>query len=76
MTFYRLRSQIWVEGRDYDEIVTQEDIFFEDMEQAMAYILYVSETKSIHSFEITKCMTAIFKNQYTLNKDIKEINHD
>lgn len=69
MTFWRLRYKIWVEGRDYDEVVTQEDLFFEDMEQAMAFILDAKDDEDIESFEIKKCNTAFFKTKYTLNDE-------
>ncbi len=69
MTFWRVRLTIFTEDEEYDysRETTQEDMFFENMEEAMAYVIYQSKYVDIRNIEIKKCDIAICRMQYTLN---------
>lgn len=72
MHFWRLRYTHLVDDGEYDREQQPEDIFFENLEEAMAYILDIREKQYVRDIHLTKFCTAIRKTKHILNDDNKK----
>lgn len=69
MVFWKLEYSYFEDVEDlYDELLKQEELYFEDPEQAMAFITHLMREHTVIAFNVKRCCTAICCAETILNK--------
>lgn len=69
MKFWRVRITVYIDDDNYERNETCEDVFFENIEEAMAYVIDKGKYVDLRNIEIKQCNTAIWRVKYTLNEN-------
>lgn len=71
MVFWKLEYSYFDDVEDlYDELLKQEELYFENPEQAMAFITHLMRDHTVIAFNVKRCCTAIYNIETTLNRKV------